>query len=99
MEGNILFPYPGPYDNINEAVRLSTVRKIREYIQGGYMRYIVLDLEWNQSPRGREDSVPHLPFEIIEIGAVMLDEQRRTVGEFHRLIRPQVYRQLHFPDY
>lgn len=60
------------------------------------MRYIVLDLEWNQSPRGREDSVPHLPFEIIEIGAVMLDEQRRTVGEFHRLIRPQVYRQLHF---
>lgn len=60
------------------------------------MDYIVLDLEWNQSPNGKEDSVEHLPFEIIEIGAVKLDEAFRQKGEFHRLIRPQVYRQLHF---
>ena len=60
------------------------------------MDYIVLDLEWNQSPNGKEDSVEHLPFEIIEIGAVKLDEGFRQKGEFHRLIRPQVYRQLHF---
>ena len=32
--------------------------------------YIIFDLEWNQSPRGREDSVADFPFEIIEIGAV-----------------------------
>ena len=60
------------------------------------MKYIVLDLEWNQSPRGKEDSVPHFPFEIIEIGAVKLNERMEPESEFQRLIRPQVYRQLHF---
>lgn len=60
------------------------------------MNYIVLDLEWNQSPNGKEDSVAHLPFEIIEIGAVMLDGEFRQTGSFHELIRPQVYKKLHF---
>lgn len=60
------------------------------------MNYIVLDLEWNQSPSGKEDSVEHLPFEIIEIGAVKLDGDMRYLGEFHRLVRPQVYRKMHF---
>ena len=60
------------------------------------MNYIVLDLEWNQSPGGKEDSVAHLPFEIIEIGAVMLDNQFRPAGEFHKLIKPQVYKKMHF---
>lgn len=60
------------------------------------MNYIVLDLEWNQSPSGKEDSVDHLPFEIIEIGAVKLDGQMKCLGEFHRLIRPQVYQKMHF---
>ena len=60
------------------------------------MNYIVLDLEWNQSPNGKDDSVLHLPCEIIEIGAVKLDEKMRQIGEFHRLIRPQVYKKLHF---
>ena len=53
--------------------------------------YIIFDLEWNQSPRGREDSVADFPFEIIEIGAVKLDENFQMVDEFHRRIRPQVY--------
>lgn len=60
------------------------------------MNYIVLDLEWNQSPNGKEDSVEHLPFEIIEIGAVKLDAQMQQTGEFHRLIRPRVYKRLHY---
>lgn len=60
------------------------------------MNYIVLDLEWNQSPNGKEDSVEHFPFEIIEIGAFRLDERYRETGTFHRLIRPQVYRKMHF---
>ena len=30
------------------------------------MNYIVLDLEWNQSPNGKELENPHLPFEIID---------------------------------
>ena len=38
------------------------------------MKYIVFDLEWNQSPSGKEGAVESLPFEIIEIGAVKLDE-------------------------
>ncbi len=59
------------------------------------MNYIVLDLEWNQCPDGREGSLENLPFEIMEIGAVKLDENFRPAGEFHRLVRPQVYQELH----
>lgn len=58
--------------------------------------YIVFDLEWNQSPHGKEASVEDFPFEIIEIGAVKLDGQFHIVDEFHRLIRPQVYTQMHY---
>lgn len=60
------------------------------------MNYIVFDLEWNQSPQGKEGTIEHFPFEIIEIGAVKLDEYFSPVGEFHRLISPAVYPQLHF---
>ncbi len=58
--------------------------------------YIVFDLEWNQSANGKAASVEELPFEIIEIGAVKLDEEFRQVDQFHRLIRPCVYRQMHY---
>lgn len=58
--------------------------------------YIVLDLEWNQSSGGRETSMDRLPFEIIEIGAVKLDENLRIISEFSRLVRPQVYKTLHY---
>lgn len=37
-----------------------------------------------------------LPFEIFEIGAVKLNKNMEKVSEFHRLIRPCVYRQMHF---
>lgn len=60
------------------------------------MNYIVFDLEWNQSPQGKEGMVEHIPFEIIEIGAVKLDEHLRQVDEFHQLILPVVYLQLHY---
>ena len=39
------------------------------------MNYIVLDLEWNQSPGGKEKENPNLGFEIIEIGAVKLNSE------------------------
>lgn len=58
--------------------------------------YIVFDLEWNQSSAGKEASLDHLPFEIFEIGAVKLNENMEKLSEFHRLIRPCVYRQMHF---
>lgn len=59
------------------------------------MNYIVLDLEWNQSDTGKEPEVKALPFEIIDIGAVKLDSERRMAGEFNRLVRPTVYRHMH----
>lgn len=57
--------------------------------------FIVFDLEWNQSSGGRESAIEKLPFEIFEIGAVKLDENRNKISEFRRLIRPCVYRQMH----
>ena len=57
--------------------------------------YIVLDLEWNQSPEGKEAAVDHFPFEIIEIGAVRLNNLMEETGSFHRLIKPKVYPEIH----
>ena len=34
------------------------------------MNYIVLDLEWNQSAKGKKYTLPGMPFEIIQMGAV-----------------------------
>ena len=59
------------------------------------MDYIVFDLEWNQCPNGRQNSNQRLPFEIIEIGAVRMNEQLQVTDSFHRLIRPQVYKWIH----
>lgn len=59
------------------------------------MNYIVIDLEWNQCPKGKEAEDIHLPFEIIEIGAVKLNSCRKTVAEFHSVIKPQVYHWIH----
>lgn len=59
------------------------------------MEYIVLDLEWNQSNTGKEDAVEKLPFEIIEIGAIKLNNERVMVSEFNELVKPQVYHEMH----
>ena len=56
------------------------------------MNYIVFDLEWNQCPYGKDKENQRLPFEIIEIGAVKLNEKKEMTGEFHRLVRPMVYK-------
>lgn len=59
------------------------------------MNYIVLDLEWNQSNTGLEKEVSKLPFEIIEIGAIKLNEELTMAGEFSELVKPQVYHEMH----
>lgn len=59
------------------------------------MNYIVMDLEWNQSSDGSEEVCKVLPFEIIEIGAIKLNSERKMVGEFSELIKPQVYHEMH----
>ncbi len=60
------------------------------------MNYIVLDLEWNQSNNsGVEDGDIGLNFEIIEIGAIKLNDKMELVSEFSKLIKPQVYHEMH----
>lgn len=58
------------------------------------MNYIVLDLEWNQSNTGKEAQCEAMPFEIIEMGAIKLNNELEPVGEFSRLIKPQVYHEM-----
>lgn len=58
--------------------------------------YIVFDLEWNQSTRGKEEAADQLPFEIFEIGAVKLNDKFEMTDQFCRLIRPQVYTKMHW---
>lgn len=60
------------------------------------MHYIVVDFEWNQNPytalKGKKD----IPFEIIEIGAVKLNDQREITERFDVLIKPQIYNEIHY---
>lgn len=59
------------------------------------MNYIVVDLEWNQSDTGEEPEVKEIPFEIIDVGAVKLNNERVMSDEFNRLVKPAVYRHMH----
>lgn len=59
------------------------------------MNYIVFDLEWNQSPYGQSGEHPRMPFEIIEIGAVKLNDDLEITDEYVSLIRPKLYKRLH----
>ena len=74
----------------------------------GSMNYIVLDLEWNQCPYGKQFEIKQLPFEIIEIGAIRLTSAApdpshlpaepsylRVEDTFREIIAPQVYKKLH----
>ena len=59
------------------------------------MDYIVVDFEWNQTPYGKGTSNRKIPFEIIEIGAIKLDEHGYFVDSFSAVIRPKIYKRLH----
>jgi DNA polymerase III epsilon subunit-like protein len=59
------------------------------------MDYIILDLEWNQSAGGRNKRNKEIPFEIIEIGAIKMDDNYNIIGEFNQLIHPKVYHDMH----
>lgn len=56
------------------------------------INYITLDLEWNQADRWRTNR--SIPFEIIEIGAVKLDEDWNIIDQFSMLVRPKIYPHL-----
>ena len=57
--------------------------------------YIVFDLEWNQGDAPASRNGKTLNFEIVEIGAVKLNSKKEKVGEFSRLIKPQVHKHMH----
>ena len=63
------------------------------------MHYIVIDLEWNQ-PMNHQNRVyrevgDRLIFEMIQIGAVKLDSDRRIVDSISVLIHPSCYLRIH----
>ena len=60
------------------------------------MDYIVMDLEWNQNPYGKNNNHPDIPFEIIEIGAVKVNDDLEVVDEFQQVVKPRVYKRLHY---
>lgn len=60
----------------------------------GKVNYIVLDLEWNQAADMKTKLENQLIFEIIEIGAVKLNSDKKQIGTFHELIRPQVFHKM-----
>ena len=59
------------------------------------MNYIIFDLEWNQSPCGPEYENPRIPFEIIEIGAIKLNDKFEIVDEYSSIVKPRIYKRLH----
>lgn len=63
------------------------------------MNYIVLDLEFNQSFPFKTGNavapVTECPFEIIQIGAVKLNQSFQQIDTFNAMIQPQIYPRLH----
>ncbi|SFU68687.1 Inhibitor of the KinA pathway to sporulation, predicted exonuclease [Clostridium sp. DSM 8431] len=60
------------------------------------MNYIIFDLEFNQKhPDNKDIATPKLTFEILQIGAIKLDKNFNTIGEFNGLVKPTVYSTIH----
>lgn len=63
------------------------------------MNYIIFDLEFNQyyNSNDNKNIKPKLncPFEIIQIGAVKLNKNLQTTSTFDRLIKPELYIEIH----
>lgn len=64
------------------------------------MNYILLDLEWNQAYYEQSQAVQkrlncRLRGEVIQIGAVKMNEQRRIIGSFSVIVRPRFFRRIH----
>lgn len=64
------------------------------------MNYIILDMEWNQGYPGAKvfigDTRRQLSGEIIQIGAVKLNECFEVTDTYRRLVRPVFYRKMHY---
>ena len=64
------------------------------------MNYIVVDLEWNQAMSSKSSVFNKLPIklrgEIIEIGAVKLDESMQPAEEFTIDVKPVYFKRMHY---
>lgn len=62
------------------------------------MNYIIYDLEFNQGQsltEGAKSSInPKCPFEIIQIGAIKLNEKLEVISTFNEIIKPALYTDL-----
>lgn len=64
------------------------------------MKYIVLDLEWNQTYLQKAMAVQkelevRLRGEVIQIGAVMLHENGDIIGSYRITVKPRFYKKIH----
>ena len=57
---------------------------------GGILQYIIFDLEWNCAFYGKDKHI----HEIIEIGAVLLDENFNEIDRFSQFVRPTTTKKL-----
>lgn len=64
------------------------------------MPYVVIDLEWNQAMSSKSSVFNHLPIhlrgEIIQIGAVKLNDDYTPGEEFQCDVRPVWFRKMHY---
>lgn len=60
------------------------------------MNYIIFDLEFNQETSSKDkNSASILPFEIIQIGALKLNNNLEVVSTFNKYIKPTAYKEIH----
>lgn len=63
------------------------------------MHYIVLDLEFNQGFDFKNNKsincIPSCRFEIIQIGAIKLNENLQVIDTFNQYIKPNLYKEIH----
>lgn len=63
------------------------------------MNYIVMDLEFNQPFDFAHKKIARankeIPFEIVQIGCVKLDDKFNQIGSFNMLVKPSVYKRIH----
>lgn len=63
------------------------------------MNFVVFDLEFNQNcddvKNERAEEEPSCPFEIIQIGAVKLDENLQLVSCFDKHVKPEIFDSIH----
>lgn len=62
------------------------------------MNYIIYDLEFNQgqgSTENEESSInPKCPFEVIQFGAIKLNDKLEVISTFNELVKPALYTDL-----